>query len=303
MINTTWLRTFCTLVDVGHFTRTAERLHMTQSGVSQHISKLENQLDVDLLARQGKHFSLTDAGKHLYKESKDILLRLSNLEQRIGEDPAFEGAVRLMSPGSVGLKLYPHLLALQQQHPNLIIDYRFAPNNDIEDALIKHEIDIGLMTAVSALQTISCIPIANEELLLITPVNIEEPSWQALKGLGFINHPDGVYHISMLLSANFSEFQHSNDFEQKGFSNQIGLILEPVSRGLGFTVLPAHAVAAFQKPELIRIHHLKTTVSETLYMATRRELSLPNRVQTIINEVKKWLHPNRTTQTDHLNNK
>lgn len=295
MINTIWLRTFCTLVDVGHFTRTAERLHMTQSGVSQHISKLENQLDMDLLIRQGKQFSLTYAGTQLYQEAEDILQRLSRLEQRIGKDPAFEGVVRLMSPGSVGLKLYPQLLALQQQHPKLIIDYRFAPNNDIEGALIKHEIDIGLMTAISALETISCMPIANEELLLITPVNVDEPSWQTLKGLGFINHPDGVYHASMLLSANFPEFQHSNDFEQKGFSNQIGLILEPVSRGLGFTVLPAHAVAAFQKPELIRIHHLTTPVSETLYMATRRELLLPNRVQTVINEMKKWLYPKETS--------
>ncbi|HSP84641.1 MAG TPA: LysR family transcriptional regulator, partial [Psychrobacter sp.] len=62
MINTTWLRTFCTLVEIGHFTRTAERLYMTQSGVSQHIRKLESQLGIDLLIRQGKQFSLTDAG-------------------------------------------------------------------------------------------------------------------------------------------------------------------------------------------------------------------------------------------------
>ena len=48
MINVTWLRTFCTLAEVGHFTRTAERLYMTQSGVSQHIRKLEEQLDTDL---------------------------------------------------------------------------------------------------------------------------------------------------------------------------------------------------------------------------------------------------------------
>ncbi|WP_367114560.1 LysR family transcriptional regulator [Marinobacter sp.] len=34
MINTTWLCSFCTLVEVGHFTRTAERLHMTQSGLA-----------------------------------------------------------------------------------------------------------------------------------------------------------------------------------------------------------------------------------------------------------------------------
>ena len=153
MINTTWLRTFCTLVDVGHFTRTAERLHMTQSGVSQHISKLENQLDIDLLIRQGKQFLLTDAGTQLYQEAEDILQRLARLEQRIGEDPAYEGLVRVMSPGSVGLKLYPKLLNLQQQYPQLVIDYRFAPNADIERALAKHEIDIGFMTDVSGDET------------------------------------------------------------------------------------------------------------------------------------------------------
>ena len=143
MMNIIWLRTFCTLVDIGHFTRTAERLHMTQSGVSQHISKLENQLGVDLLIRKGKQFSLTNAGEQLYSEAGEILQRLSNLEQRIGNDPPYEGLVRLMSPGSVGLKLYPQLLTLQQQHPKLVIDYRFAPNSDIERALANHEIDIG----------------------------------------------------------------------------------------------------------------------------------------------------------------
>ncbi len=289
MMNITWLRTFCTLVEVGHFTRTAERLHMTQSGVSQHIRKLESQLDVDLLIRQGKQFSLTDAGEELYREADDILQRLANLEQRIGEDPAYAGLVRLMSPGSVGLKLYPQLLTLQQQYPQLVIDYRFAPNSDIERALTNHDIDIGFMTNISDEEGISCQSIAQEALILVTPVMTDKPSWESLIALGFIDHPDGAHHASMLLSANYSEFQHINDFKKKGFSNQIGLILEPVSRGLGFTVLPAHAVAAYSNPELISSHRLSTPVSETLYLAVRRQQALPNRMQTVIDEVKKWL--------------
>ena len=140
MINTTWLRTFCTLVEVGHFTRTAERLHMTQSGVSQQIRKLEEQLGAELLVRQGKQFSLSGAGERLYAEAQGILFALSNLEQTIAEDPPFEGSVRIMSPGSVGLKLYPHLLALQRKHPKLIIDYRFAPNPDVEKAIDRKSV-------------------------------------------------------------------------------------------------------------------------------------------------------------------
>jgi len=289
MINPNWLRSFCTLVEVGHFTRTAERLHMTQSGVSQHIRKLEEQLSKPLLVRQGKQFSLTDAGEHLYREAREIILSLSYLEQSVGEDPAYEGLVRVMSPGSIGLKLYPHLLELQQQHPKLIIDYRFAPNSDVEESISNNVVDIGFMTSASNLDEVIFKPIAKEELFLVTPRDLLEPSWEQLLQLGFIGHPDGAYHAGLLLSANYPEFQHSNLFIKKGFSNQISLILEPVSRGLGFTVLPAYAVENFQKPQLIKTHQLSNPVSETLYLGISRNRSIPNRVNTVIAEAKKWL--------------
>lgn len=289
MINTTWLRTFCTLVKVGHFTRTAERLHMTQSGVSQHVRKLEEQLGADLLVRQGKQFSLSGAGERLYTEAQRILFALSNLEQTVGEDPPFEGSVRIMSPGSVGLKLYPHLLALQSKHPKLVIDYRFAPNSDVETAIGASDVDLGFMTSRPTLADVSCTPVAQESLLLVTPATVKEPDWDTLMNLGFIDHPDGSHHASLLLGANYPEFQHSNLFPKKGFSNQIGLILEPVSMGLGFTVLPAHAVEAFEKREHIRAHRLANPVSETLYLCLPRHRALAARMRTIISETRKWL--------------
>lgn len=289
MINPIWLRSFCKLVEVGHFTRTAERLHMTQSGVSQHIRKLEDQLGQDLLLRQGKQFILTEAGERLYQEARGIIQSLSNLEQQIKQDPAHEGLVRIMSPGSVGLKLYPKLLALQQAHPKLVIDFRFAPNADVEHAIATQAVDIGLMTSPSSLDSVNVEPLTQEALLLVTPQDYAEPSWAQLLALGFIGHPDGAHHAGLLLSANYPEFQHSNLFDQRGFSNQINLILEPVSMGLGFTVLPAYAVEAFQKPAEIKTHRLPNPVSETLYLGVNRERPLPNRVNTVIYEAKKWL--------------
>jgi DNA-binding transcriptional LysR family regulator len=262
---------------------------MTQSGVSQHVRKLEEQLGAELLVRQGKQFSLSGAGERLYTEAQGILLALSNLEQKVGADPPFEGSVRIMSPGSVGLKLYPHLLALQNKHPKLIIDYRFAPNSDVEYAIVDSTVDLGFMTSKSALADVSCTPVAQEALLLVTPATVEEPDWETLMTLGFIDHPDGSHHASLLLGANYSEFQHSSLFPRKGASNQIGLILEPVSMGLGFTVLPAHAVEAFEKSEHIKAHRLANPVSETLYLCTLRHRAIQARMKTIIAEAKRWL--------------
>lgn len=289
MINPNWLQTFCTLVEVGHFTRTAETLHMTQSGVSQQVSKLEDQLGRDLLVRQGKRFTLTDAGERLYREGRQIVQSLDNLEQRVGADPAYEGVVRVMSPGSVGLKLYRHLLALQRRHPALVIDYRFAPNADVERAVAGDEVDIGFMTTPSSLEEVSARPVAREPLLLVTPIDAAEPDWETLRRLGFIDHPDGAHHAGLLLGANYAEFEHVHQLEKTGFSNQVNLILEPVSLGLGFTVLPAHAVEAFDKPRRVRVHSLSHPVSETLYLASHRRKAMPNRVKTVLDEATQHL--------------
>jgi LysR family transcriptional regulator, transcriptional activator of the cysJI operon len=289
MINPILLRSFSMLVETGHFTRAAERLHMTQSGISQHIRKLEQQLGQDLLVRQGKQFHLTDAGSRLYLEGREVLYSLAKLEQDMRIDPAHDGEIRVMSPGSVGLKLYPRLLELQGLYPGLTIDYRFAPNATVEASILELEADIGLMTSRSNLEQVQCDAVGREELLLVTCSTMEQPGWEQLLEAGFINHPDGAHHAKLLLSANYPEFQHHTQFETRGFCNQISLILEPVSLGLGFTVLPAFAIGAFPSPQLIKAHPLANPVSEPLYLGINRSQPLPTRVVSLIEQIKAWL--------------
>lgn len=281
MINPVWLQTFCTLVEVGHFTQTAEKLFMTQSGVSQHIKKLEQQLGQALILRRGKSFSLTASGEKLYAKGKALLKSADELENLIKQDDPYAGLVKLASPGSVGLKLYPHLLEMQQRHPQLIVDYRFAPNKNIEQDLLDRKIDLGLSTELSQAAHISSQKITTEPLVLVTSAQIESITWSELLKLGFISHPDAAHHARLLLTENFSQFEHIDQFIYKGFSNQISLILEPVSKGLGFTVLPLYAAKAFRQQNLINIHTLKQTVSENLYLCFNRHAILASRVQFI----------------------
>lgn len=285
MINPVWLRTFVTLVDVGHFTKTAQQLFMTQSGVSQHVKKLEQTYSVDLLIRQGKGFQLTTAGNNLYQEAKFILQSMENLERKLVEDSPYEGQVKLMSPGSVGLKLYPHLLSLQGRHPQLVVDYRFSSNQDIEQRIKDDKIDFGLMTMSAKSADLISSKMAQEALLLVLPAGEERVDWPLLQNLGFIGHPDGEHHANLLLSENYNEFRSVEQFKQKGFSNQITLILEPVAMGIGFTVLPSYAVSAFAKQDQIRVVTLPKPVYEPLYLVQRRGRHQPSCVDFCRNEV------------------
>ncbi len=297
MINPILLTSFCTLVELGHFTRTADKLNMTQSGVSQHIRKLEVFLGQVLLIREGKKFSLTPAGNQVYQQGKQILAAMEALETRLQDDPEFEGEVSIMSPGSVGLRLYPEVLALQQRYPRLSMDYRFAPNDSIESQLSQGELDIGLMSKLSTNPKIKSRAVAQDALVLVTPANFinTPPSinssicWQQLTDLGFIQHPDSAYQAALLLGTNFPEFSHIDDIRKSGFSNQIGAILEPVSLGLGFTVLPAFAVDAFAYQDKIKRHTLLNPVNETIYLCTSREHVLPKRVKGILARLEEWL--------------
>ena len=250
---------------------------MTQSGVSQHIKKLEQQLDTQLLLREGKSFSLTNAGEKLYRSGGELLQRFEALEAKVKTDSPHEGVVKIASPGSVGLRLYPFLLELQQRHPSLISDYAFAPNKDIVKRLTERSIDLGLCTELSRSSNVVSVKVADEALVLVTAKEVEQISWQALLNLGFVSHPDATHHSQLLLEKNYPEFEHVKQFTHKGFSNQISLILEPVSRGLGFTVLPEHAAKAFYKQENIKIHHLPIQVSETLYLSYHRGSALSAR--------------------------
>ncbi|MFQ3207130.1 MAG: DNA-binding transcriptional LysR family regulator [Glaciecola sp.] len=289
MINPIWLNTFCTLVEVNHFTQTAERLHMTQSGVSQHIKKLEQQVNCALLERHGKKFSLTVHGQNLYQKGTMLLKEWQFLEQQLRDDSPTSGLVKIQSPGSCGLQFYSQLLALQTQHKGLIIDYRFAPNISVEQAVSSHSVDIGFLTQAPSLSEVTSHKIGDESLLLVTPNNIETPTWQTLCNLGFIAHPDAKHHAQLLLSENYPEFEHVDQIKRTGFSNQISLILEPVSLGLGFTVLPAYAVSAFNKPNRIKAHYLGNPMSEQIYVCYHRNRPLAKRMNTVIELIKAGL--------------
>ncbi len=282
MINTKWLHTFCALVDVGSFTQAAKQLYMTQSGVSQHINKLEQYLGQPLIARKGKGFTLTDSGECLNIEARVILKDLQMLESNVTSDHAFEGEVRVMSPGSIGLKLYPFFLNIQTQHPKLIVDYRFAPNYEIDKAVVENKIDAGFITQTSNLCDVVSTEVGQEELLLVTPKNVEKPTWSQLQDLGFVGHPDVAHYTELLLGANYPEFQHIDKLTKHGFSNQVSLVLEPVSLGLGFTVLPAHAVESYPKQELIKIHQLPNRISETIYVVEHRDKARSKRADTLL---------------------
>ena len=60
---------FQAIVQENSFTEAAEHCHISQSGISQSIKSLEDELGAQLIIRRNRSFELTEAGKYFYKKS------------------------------------------------------------------------------------------------------------------------------------------------------------------------------------------------------------------------------------------
>lgn len=289
MINPQWLKSFATLAELRNFTRTAERLDLTQAAVSQHIRQLET-IYGPLLIRRTRQIELTPAGIALLEYCEEVDRADKRLKLRLTEADIHCGELSLISPGSIGLSLYPLLLALQQENPRLAIRHRFAPDSEVLNAVLENRYELGLLTLKPDDPRLTASVFAEEALELVAPAGAQVRSWEDLASIGFIDHPDGQAMATRLLSRCFPGSPGVRAIPSHGFINQISLILEPVARGLGFTVLPQYARQAFARQEEVQVIDCQPQVVDTLWLIHRAEWPLSNRARYVIDSLQHILH-------------
>jgi DNA-binding transcriptional LysR family regulator len=286
MLNPNWLKTFVTLIDIGHFTKTAEKLYMTQPGVSQHLSKLEKACGHALIHRYKKSFDITEQGFLVYQYAKQLVKNEYELLEQLDFDNPFSGDCKLACSGALALTLYPKLLSIQVQHSLLVVQLKAAPNHQILNEIQNSIIDLGIVTDIPNNSPFDVQEIGREQLCLVLPANTETEDFDGnlLTKLGLVDHPDAKHYLSLYFAQNLESNFTQLNIEQlpvTGYVNQISQILEPVAKGLGFTVLPKSAVDSFKEPRLLKIFKPQKPVIEILYMVKKRNRVLPARFEVV----------------------
>ncbi len=139
------IRVFLALAEELHFGRTADRLALTQSRVSQTLRTLETKLGDQLLTRTSRHVALTAAGERLlseverpYRELRDALERCS------GADRPLHGALRLgvtaagaLAPGLLGV-----VDAFEARYPDCRVEVVELPFDERYEPLRRGAVDL-----------------------------------------------------------------------------------------------------------------------------------------------------------------
>ncbi len=145
MLDLDLLRSFVSVVDAGGFTRAGERVHRTQSTVSQQIKRLEEDFGRPLLNRVGKRAVPTEDGERLLIYARR-LLALAEETRDVLARPQGEGVVRLGIPEDfAAYRLTKMLAGFSRSRPGLRLDVRCDLSVELRRDLDRGEIDLALL--------------------------------------------------------------------------------------------------------------------------------------------------------------
>lgn len=121
----------------------AEALHLSASGVSAQVSRLEREIGVPLVAKVGRGLRLTEAGARLAERGRTLLVEMEQAEADLRElSGDVTGTLKVAAFQSTALLLLPEVLAAQDAHPGLRIELVQAEPERAVPALLAGDFDL-----------------------------------------------------------------------------------------------------------------------------------------------------------------
>ena len=137
---------FQRIVQLNSFTEAAEDCHISQSGISQSVKSLEEEIGAKLLIRKNRRFELTEAGEHFYKKSLVITADLEQLCRetvRIDRKDTEELSLGVLSTYS-GDEFNRAIAAFSEKYPTVELKVTNGNHEDLYDSLRLGRIDLAL---------------------------------------------------------------------------------------------------------------------------------------------------------------
>ncbi len=146
MLDTDQLRSFLAIVDSGSFTKAAERVHKTQSAVSMHIRRLEEQLGCALFVKQGRGARLTSEGESLIDYARRIIQVEAGAIAALSRK-GLRGAARLGIPDDYADSFLAEILArFNRRHPLVEVSVVCESSTELPAQVSAGALELALVT-------------------------------------------------------------------------------------------------------------------------------------------------------------
>lgn len=163
---------FVKTVEYGSFTKAAEKLNYSQSGISRMINDLEKEWNISLLERSRSGVRLTSDGLSLLPYAKSVCAEYEKLQAQVDEINGLQsGIIRIGTFSSVATHLLPGIIKrFQSDYPNIDYELLLGDYTEIENWILEGRVDCGFLR-LPAHPDLETYFLEQDKLLVVLPQN------------------------------------------------------------------------------------------------------------------------------------
>jgi LysR family transcriptional regulator (chromosome initiation inhibitor) len=239
------LRTFMAVAEFSNLSAAAKRLHLTQTGATQRIKKLERELGVTLFLRSRTGMKLTPEGRALARYCSELV----KIEGQALAGLKFTGkeqTVELCVAGPVSLiagRVLPKCQALFSEWQNLELRFMVDTNANRLNLLKSGAADLAFVFPHEVTAELDSRLLRPVEYVLVAAANWKKrplPDILASEPLMAFHREDSM-GIDYLAKFNLLE----NLRNKRRFANENVVLIRSIELGLGFGVLPKEIASIY----------------------------------------------------------
>ena len=161
---------FLKVGETGSFSKAAEALNYTQSGISQMMAGLEEELGVQLFARINRGVTLTDNGTRLLPYIRELANQKTRLRQAaFNINHKVEGKLRVGSISSITTLWMPEVVHyFKENYPKVKIEILDGNYDEIREWIIRGQVDCGFLSSIVA-DDLKFYPLRDDPLCAVFP--------------------------------------------------------------------------------------------------------------------------------------
>lgn len=230
---------FIKTAEYGSFTKAAEVLHYSQSGISRMIGDLEKEWRVTLLERSRWGVRLTSDGSRLLARAQKLCEEYRKLQMEVDDLHGVQsGLIRIGTFSSVATHWLPNIIkAFQKDHPNIDYELLLGDYAEIEEWIAERRVDCGFVR-LPARPAFETIPLARDDLLAVLPEGHPLAESERVPASALCSEP-------FILLERGARTDVTEIFEREGLSPRVRFttwddyaIMSMVESGLGISILP-----------------------------------------------------------------
>ncbi len=242
------LANFLRVAEVGSVKRAAHVINLAQPALSRQIALLEQEFGASLFVRTPRGVTLTEAGEALRTHAERMLGEMERARDALSTTARVPtGTLSLGLPTSMRYVLSSSIVsAYRRSYPDVVLRVHEAIGHVIEDLLTRRMLDVAILIAGAAEIDAELTPLVGEDVYLAGPPG---------SGLD-MRRPIPVSYLSqlpmiLLSPQNRLRLKISDELARHGLALRANLevagqplVLDLITQGVGYTVLPYCAIQA-----------------------------------------------------------